>query len=56
MIHTVHNPLPWGIPWDEAHGVFFGIVYIVVLVLGAGLTYVIAKTVSDLKKGHGSHH
>lgn len=56
MIHTIHNCLPWGIPWDEGHGVFFGIMYSVIVVLGISLSYVVAKTIKDLKAGHGSHH
>ncbi|MDP2800205.1 MAG: hypothetical protein Q8O60_10050 [Deltaproteobacteria bacterium] len=56
MIHNVHNFLPWGIPWNAGHGVFFGITYTVIVVLGVALTYVVLKTVEDLKKGGGSHH
>lgn len=57
LVHTIHNFLPWGIPWDEGHAVFFGIMYSVIVVLGAALGYVIAKTVRDMKShGHGGHH
>lgn len=56
MVHTIHNFLPWGIPWDAGHAVFFGIMYGVIVVLGAALTYVIRKTMRDVKSGHGSHH
>lgn len=56
MIHNVHNFLPWGIPWDAGHGVFFGITYTVITVIGIALAYVVLKTVDDVKKSGGSHH
>ncbi len=56
MVHTVHNFLPWGIPWDAGHGVFFGITYTVITVIGIALAYVIIKTISDLGSGGPHHH
>lgn len=56
MIHTVHNFLPWGIPWNAGHGVFFGITYSVITAIGIALAYVVLKTIDQVKKGCGPHH
>ncbi|WP_285905022.1 hypothetical protein [Pseudodesulfovibrio pelocollis] len=53
MIHgeTVHSPLPQDLPWwMPDHFVFFGVLYIVLAVIGIGLTYTIVKSWCDAKK------
>lgn len=53
MIHgeTVHSPLPMDLPWwMPDHFVFFGVLYVVLGVLGIGLTYTIIKSLNDAKK------
>ncbi len=45
--------------WDVGHLVFFGGLWYAVGILGAGMTYVIAKaaydTMNDSGEGHGGH-
>ena len=56
MIHgeTVHSPLPMDLPWwMPDHFVFFGVLYVVLAVLGIGLTYTVVKSWCDAK---GDHH
>lgn len=54
---SVYTTLPWDIPWyDPSHAVFMGIVYIVLSVIGAGLTVALILTVRDLlRKGAEQH-
>jgi len=53
MIHgeTVHSPLPQDLPWwMPDHFIFFGVLYIVLGVIGVGLTYTVIKSWCDAKK------
>ena len=53
MIHgeTVHSPLPMDLPWwMPDHFVFFGVLYVVLAVLGIGLTITIMQSLRDVKK------
>jgi hypothetical protein len=55
MIHgeTVHSPLPMDLPWwMPDHFIFFGVLYVVLGVIGVGLTYTIVKSWCDAKKAH----
>ncbi|MEG1609945.1 MAG: hypothetical protein RR014_00475 [Bilophila sp.] len=48
MLHgeTVHSPLPLDIPWwSPDFAVFFGVLYLVLLVIGSGLGYVFVRSV-----------
>ncbi len=50
---NVQSPLPWDLPWAMPdYAVFFGVLYLVLLVLGAGLGFVTLKTMRDLRKGN----
>ena len=43
--------------WDTAHIIFMGGLWYALGILGAGMTYVIAKSVYDTMKGStNSHH
>jgi len=58
MLHgeTVHSPLPQDLPWFQAdHSIFFGVLYIVLFVIGTGMAYCIMKSWFDCKSdcGHG---
>ncbi|SKA78496.1 hypothetical protein SAMN02745704_01144 [Paucidesulfovibrio gracilis DSM 16080] len=47
MLHgeTVHSPLPQDIPWwMPDHAIFFGVLYIVIAILGIGMGYVVVKS------------
>jgi hypothetical protein len=51
--------LPWDIPWwMPDHAVFFGVLYLVLCVLGLGLAVVLGKSLADLRKesAHGVRH
>ncbi|WP_272700012.1 hypothetical protein [Desulfovibrio sp. Fe33] len=53
MIHgeTVHSPLPMDLPWwMPDHFVFFGVLYIVLGVIGVALTVTIMQSLRDAKK------
>ena len=54
---TVHSPLPQDLPWFQAdHAVFFGVLYIVLFVICAGMGYCILKSWFDsCSEGHQSH-
>ena len=55
MIHgeTVHSPLPMDLPWwMPDHFIFFGVLYVVLGVIGVGLTYTVVKSWCDAKKAH----
>ncbi len=41
--------------WDMGHIVFHGGLWYALSILGAGMTFVVLKTVYDTMKGHGSH-
>lgn len=59
MLHgeTIHSPLPWDLPWWMAdHAIFFSVLYAVILVIGAGVGYVVLKSLMDTKKCCGSGH
>ena len=54
---TVHSALPQDIPWFlPDHAIFFGVFYAVLVVLGAGLTYVVLKSMRDASKDCGCGH
>ena len=54
---TIHSALPQDIPWFlPDHAIFFGVFYGVLIVIGAGLTYVVLKSVCDAAKGCKGHH
>ncbi len=58
MLHgeTVHSPLPMDLPWWQPdHFIFFGILYAVIAVLGAGLAYCAVKAWMD-SKDHVAHN
>ncbi|MBN2140708.1 MAG: hypothetical protein JW718_06840 [Desulfovibrionaceae bacterium] len=60
MLHgeTVHSPLPMDLPWwMPDHAVFFGVLYLVLGVIGIGMGYCIVKSWWDSKfdTGHASH-
>ena len=53
MIHgeTVHSPLPMDLPWwMPDHFVFFGVLYIVLGVIGIGLAVTVMQSLRDAKK------
>lgn len=45
--------LPW---WQADHAVFFGVLYIVLAVIGTGMGYCILKAWWDSRNGGVSHH
>lgn len=57
MIHgeTVHSPLPMDLPWwMPDHFVFFGVLYIVLGVIGAALFVTVLQSLRDAK--NADHH
>ncbi|BBD07788.1 hypothetical protein [Desulfovibrio ferrophilus] len=47
MIHgeTLHSALPWDLPWwAPDHAVFFGVLYMVLGILGLAVGFVVAKS------------
>ncbi len=53
MIHgeTIHSPLPMDLPWwMPDHFVFFGVLYVVLGVLGLGLFVTVLQSLRDAKK------
>ncbi len=53
MIHgeTVHSPLPMDLPWwMPDHFVFFGVLYVVLGVIGLGLAITVMQSLRDAKK------
>ena len=51
---TVHSALPQDIPWFlPDHAIFFGVLYAVLAVIGAGVGYVILKSVREAEKDCG---
>lgn len=58
MTHGVNlrSPLPWDLPlWMPDHVIFFGVLYLVLAVLGIGLALVVYNTMKDLKKENPEH-
>lgn len=60
MIHgeTLHSALPWDLPWwAPDHAVFFGVLYLVLGILGLAVGFVVAKsyieTVVNPDSGNG---
>lgn len=48
MGETVHSPLPQDIPWwSPDFAIFFGILYLVLFVIGSGVGYVLLKSLWD---------
>ena len=55
MLHgeTIHSMLPQDIPWwMPDHAVFFGVLYLVIMVIGSGLGVVVLKSFMDTLKHH----
>lgn len=53
-----HSIFPWNLPiWSPDYAVFFGVLYLVLLVLGCGLGVVFLKTLRDCRKDdpHAGH-
>ena len=45
---TLHSPLPWDLPlWMPDHAVFFGVLYLVLGIIGIGVTIVVLKTIRE---------
>ncbi len=58
MIHgeTVHSPLPQDLPWwAPDHAIFFGVLYIVLAVIGIGMGYVVVKSLLESKRDGAAH-
>lgn len=63
MLHgeTIHSPLPWDIPWWlPDHAVFFGVLYVVIAIIGAGVSLVVLKSLIETRDcgrdaQHGHH-
>lgn len=54
---TIHSMLPQDIPWFlPDHAIFFGVLYAVLITIGAGLGYVFLKSLRDASKGCANHH
>lgn len=54
---TIHSLLPQDIPWFlPDHAIFFGVLYAVLAVIGAGLGYVFLKSIKDASKDCGCGH
>lgn len=61
MLHgeTIHSPLPQDIPWwSPDFAVFFGVLYLVLLVIGSGVGYVMVRSAWEACRsgGHGAEH
>ncbi|MCJ2163893.1 MULTISPECIES: hypothetical protein [unclassified Pseudodesulfovibrio] len=53
MIHgeTVHSPLPMDLPWwMPDHFVFFGVLYIVLGIIGVALAVTVMQSLRDAKQ------
>lgn len=58
MIHgeTVHSPLPMDLPWwMPDHAIFFGVLYIVIGIIGIGLGWTFLQAWCDSKAENGHH-
>lgn len=54
---TLHSALPQDIPWFlPDHAIFFGVFYGVLAVIGAGLAYVVFKSVCAAAKDCQHQH
>jgi hypothetical protein len=54
---TVHSPLPQDLPWwAPDHAIFFGVLYLVLIVIGIGMGYVVMKTLKDVANHDGHAH
>ena len=42
--------------WDMSHLVFMGGLWYALGILGAGMTYIIIKSIIDTNQGKGGHH
>lgn len=53
-----HSPFPWDLPlWQPDYAIFFGVLYLVLLVLGCGLGIVFMRAMRDAKNPdpHAGH-
>ncbi len=58
MLHgeTVQSPLPMDLPWWQPdHFIFFGVLYVVIGILGAGMAYCAVRAWMDSKKDTAAH-
>ncbi len=59
MLHgeTLHSALPWDIPWwMPDHATFFGVLFAVLTIVGAGVGLVVLKSLLELGKEGSAHH
>ena len=50
MGETVHSPLPQDIPWwSPDFAIFFGVLYLVLFVIGSGVGYVILRSLWECR-------
>ncbi len=59
MLHgeTVQSPLPQDIPWwSPDFAIFFGVLYLVLLVIGSGVGYVLLRSFRESLCGSASGH
>lgn len=50
MLHgeTLHSALPWDLPWWKPdHAIFFAVLYLVLIIIGSGVGYVLFKSVME---------
>lgn len=54
---TVHSPLPQDLPWFQAdHAIFFGVLYMVLIVISIGMGYCVMKSWWDCRSdSHAGH-
>lgn len=53
---SIHSPLPFDIPWwMPDHTIFFGAVYLVLGFIGAGLAFVVIKSILDTNNTKAHH-
>lgn len=53
-----HSPFPWDLPlWQPDYAIFFGVLYLVLLVLASGLGIVFLRAIRDAKNPapHAGH-
>lgn len=49
---TLHSMLPWDIPWwMPDHTIFFGVLYIVLTIIGIGVGFVVLKSILETRCG-----
>ncbi|MBU1248070.1 MAG: hypothetical protein KKB70_05180 [Proteobacteria bacterium] len=56
MLHgeTVHSPLPMDLPWwMPDHFIFFGVLYVVIAVIGIGIGYTVLKSWWQVRGDNG---